>query len=524
MTHGEEFGRAMIKHSPLGISVRDANGRLLSVNQAWRDIWQIPLETGDEYMTTEKISRQFDDRGSYLGEWLPEVEKIYKSGGRLTIPELSLTRHPSGRDRWISQTFYALLDQEGTVDRVVILTNDITARKLAEKRLKTSKEFAENLLETANVLVVTLDPQADVTTFNRYAEELTGYTKAEVIGKNWFDLFIPQRDKETIPKVFEDALKNVPEVSPHENPIVTKGGEERQISWSNNILRDSSGTVSGVLSIGLDTTERKRAEEALAASQAQYEELFNTVQEGIGIVDENEIIRFANPAYAEMFEEDSVEQIIGRSLLDYIPRDQRDIVQEQTDFRKAAQASRYEIDIVTNEANRKTVHVSVSPRLDRDGKYIGAVGAVLDISDRKLTEEALRRKNVALREILEQISVDQEAIKQQIATNIDRAVMPAVARLRETANPAQQKLLDLLQQDLQEIASPFLDTLRHRYAKLTPRETELCRLIRAGMSSKEIAEMLNLSLGTVHKHREMIRRKLGLANEEINLATFLQSI
>lgn len=252
--------------------------------------------------------------------------------------------------------------------------------------------------------------------------------------------------------------------------------------------------------------------------------MFNSVQEGIGIVDENEIIRFANPAYAEIFEEDSVEKIIGRSLLDYVPQDQLGILQGQTDRRKGAETSRYEIDIVTKGATRKTILVSVSPRLDQDGKYIGAEGALLDISDRKQAEEALRHKNVALREVLDQIQADKERIKQQVADNLEEAVLPTLSRLTESASPAQQKLLDLLQEDLLEIASPFLNTLRHRYAKLTPRETELCRLIRGGMSSKEIAEMLNLSLGTVHKHREMIRRKLGLANEDINLATFLKSL
>ncbi|MCD4741545.1 MAG: PAS domain S-box protein [Desulfobacteraceae bacterium] len=143
--------------------------------------------------------------------------------------------------------------------------------ELQEKNIEltVTKEFAENLLETANMIVLTLDSSATIRTFNKYAEELSGYKKDDAIGKNWFDLFIPPQDKESIPKVFEKALRNMPEISQYENHIVLKSGMERLISWSNNILRDISGKIEGVLSIGVDITERKMAEDALRESESK---------------------------------------------------------------------------------------------------------------------------------------------------------------------------------------------------------------------------------------------------------------
>jgi len=82
----------------------------------------------------------------------------------------------------------------------------------------------------------------------------------------------------------------------------------------------------------------------------------------------------------------------------------------------------------------------------------------------------------------------------------------------------------MLEKDLQEIVSPFLDTLKSNYTKLSPRELEVCRLIKNGMTSKEIAEMLNLSLLTVYKYRELIRKKLSLVKDGTNLRTYLKSL
>lgn len=198
--------------------------------------------------------------------------------------------------RTVSAPLMALLVAYGLAFR-----EKVEALRLAEEKLKAAKEFSENLLETADMIVVTLNPEAGIITFNRYAEELTGYAKEEVIGKNWFDIFVPQRDRETISNVFKDVLKNLPEVSQYENPIVTKSGDERVISWSNNILRDTSGNINGVLSIGMDITKRKRAEEALRAERDNLHNMFESIEDGIYIVDQQYDIQYVNPVLIKDF-------------------------------------------------------------------------------------------------------------------------------------------------------------------------------------------------------------------------------
>ena len=143
------------------------------------------------------------------------------------------------------------------------IAHDISERKKAEEEMREAKEFAENLLETANSIVVTLDINANITSFNKYAEDLTGYQKTDVIGKNWIDIFVPLKDRESLPKVFIKALQSMSEVSRYENAILTKGGKEIVINWNNNVIRDENGNINGLLSIGMDVTERNMARDKL---------------------------------------------------------------------------------------------------------------------------------------------------------------------------------------------------------------------------------------------------------------------
>src|ERR1700681_3143399 len=138
--------------------------------------------------------------------------------------------------------------------------HDITECKRAERALRDAKEFSENLIQTANVIILGLDTDGNVTLLNNAGEEITGYTFAELKGKNW-SMLVP-RDR--FPHVWAEFDRLVGETAgkTFENPIVTKSGEERYISWRNSVVKDN-GKVVATISFGNDITERKMAEEAL---------------------------------------------------------------------------------------------------------------------------------------------------------------------------------------------------------------------------------------------------------------------
>lgn len=150
----------------------------------------------------------------------------------------------------------------------------------------------------------------------------------------------------------------------------------------------------------------------------------------------------------------------------------------------------------------------------------------LQLTSSKLEQEQqlLKDKNTTLREVLKQIEDEKRHIITQVQTNVDRVVAPILRMLGNKVGPDEQHYLTLLNNSLKDITSPFLSNLENRSRMLSPREGEICNMIRNGLSSKEIAAALDLSLHTVLKQRQRIRKKLGISNDQINLASFLQKI
>jgi len=279
--------------------------------------------------------------------------------------------------------------------RVKELEKEAVLRKQAKKALKTSKEFTENLLETANTLIIVLNSDAAVTTFNRYAEKLTGYKKAEVIGRNWFDLFIPERDKEAIPKVFKKALKKMPAVSQYENSIVLKNSEERLISWSNNVLRDSSGNINGVLSIGMDITASKHAEKTLRI----YEHIISTTNDNMSFLNRDYVYQAVSDAYLK-FHHKSRREIIGHCVVDLLGSDIfEQFVKERLDRCLAGEEIHYQHWFDFPGSGRRYMDVAYYPYTEEDGAISGVVVSSHDITRFKQMEDALAESEKRFRTV-----------------------------------------------------------------------------------------------------------------------------
>jgi PAS domain S-box-containing protein len=147
------------------------------------------------------------------------------------------------------------------------IIRDVSARQDIEELLRRERDLAERLIDTAPVLILVLDREGRIVRFNPHLEETTGYLLSEVHGRDWFEAFLPERDREAIRRVFELTIAGgVPHV--RSSPIVTRSGNERQIKWRARTIRDSAGQIIGVLSIGEDVTEQQQAERRLAAQFA----------------------------------------------------------------------------------------------------------------------------------------------------------------------------------------------------------------------------------------------------------------
>lgn len=168
---------------------------------------------------------------------------------------------------------------------------------------------------------------------------------------------------------------------------------------------------------------------------------------------------------------------------------------------------------------------AVAERLGAMAKRISAEHALRE-TNRKLSLEhkALEEANIALRAVLSQIEEEKDAIRRDIRANVENGLMPMIASLLTETPKADRRRIELIRDNLEEIAAPFIGRLHEEHRSLSPTEMAICKLIRSGLTSKEIAHMRRVSPGTVRRQRESIRRKLGLTGSPTNLASYLQGM
>jgi PAS domain S-box-containing protein len=149
------------------------------------------------------------------------------------------------------------------LDRELRDAEERRRRARAETALAHERDYSQLLVEGANALIIGLDTDGRISVFNRAAEAITGYRRAEVLGQDWFERLAP-RDR--YPDAWERFLRLRTTGWPYdtEHPIVTASGQERVIAWRNTVLRAGHAVV-GTIAFGIDITERRRAEAARAA-------------------------------------------------------------------------------------------------------------------------------------------------------------------------------------------------------------------------------------------------------------------
>ena len=199
-----------------------------------------------------------------------------------------------------NQQIQATEQQLRAINQQLIANNQ--QLQASEKNLTIEKEFSQKLLETANTILVVLDPNANITLFNKFAETITGYKKNEVLHKNWLDIFIPQKIKTEIPIIFSSILENQKQYSTNENAILCKDGSEKNILWQNTVLRNSDNNILGILSIGTDLTEQKATQQKLTQSEHQLQTLIDTMPDYVCFKDAEGRWLKINKASEEIFQ------------------------------------------------------------------------------------------------------------------------------------------------------------------------------------------------------------------------------
>ena len=290
----------------------------------------------------------------------------------------------------------------------------------SEQELRKEKIFSERIVETSNAIIVGLDIDHIIRIFNRGAEQITGYKKEEVIGKDWFKVFFSEDILDEMNKVWKEAWG----VQSHSylNPIIVKSGEEKVVSWQTTGMYDGDDVSNHLqISIGEDITERIKSEVELQKSEAKFKSYIENAPDGVFIANENGEYVEVNKAACS---------ITGYSQEELLSLSIPDIIQEE--YIEKAMANFQTLGIVGNVIDEfGFITKSGEKRFWRvDAVKLSEtrfLGFVKDITERKLADQAI----IELKEFNE--SIVRNLTEGIILENTDGII--------QFANPAMSRML-----------------------------------------------------------------------------------
>jgi PAS domain S-box-containing protein len=178
------------------------------------------------------------------------------------------------RIRHIESQGSVIRNTQGLVSQVVVVSRDVTERREAERALRESEQKYRELVMLANSIILRWSRDGRIAFLNEFGQRFFGYTAAEICGRHVVGTIVPAGGSsgQNLPSLIDEICTNPVAFEQSINENMRRNGEHVWIAWTNRVVRDGSGQVAEILSIGVDITARKRVEEELRAMQASLEE------------------------------------------------------------------------------------------------------------------------------------------------------------------------------------------------------------------------------------------------------------
>ncbi len=249
-------------------ALRDSDARMRALFAAMNDVIVIMDQGGTciESVSTGASRQYSPDRlvGRSAQElFAPDgaeaiITQVQRALAERVTTEAGLSQNIAGSQHWFEVRISPLTDE-----RVLLVAHDATARHDAQEAARVEASKAETYFNTSGVIMEVTDKDLRLVRLNQTGYDFFGYTPEEIVGKNWLDMRLPERERDRIKALIRSELEGgfLPRFT--ENPVVTRSGEERIVAWHDSLLRDADGQVTGLISSGVDVTDRVRLEHEL---------------------------------------------------------------------------------------------------------------------------------------------------------------------------------------------------------------------------------------------------------------------
>ncbi|MBW1997874.1 MAG: helix-turn-helix transcriptional regulator [Deltaproteobacteria bacterium] len=293
-----------------------------------------------------------------------------------------------------------------------------------------------------------------------------------------------------------------------------------------------------------DPLRRKETEKTLKLIDWFAHVVLNSLSAHIAILDEKGVIIQTNQAWKEFAQDNSIgirPSTIGENYLELCDAASGDSAEGAREVAAGIRG------VISGKREAFALDYSLETRQGKRWFYmrvtklsgyepVRVVVSHDDITALKRTEEQLRMRekelelqkqsleeaNTALKVLLKRREEDREELEEKVLKNVKEMVRVYISKLKETGlDPRQRQYVEIIESNLSDITSPFLHRLSTRYLSLTPKEIHVANLVKSGKTTKEIAQIMNISAGAIDFHRKNIRAKLGIKNKRANLQSYL---
>ncbi|MGD8229380.1 MAG: PAS domain S-box protein [Desulfobacteraceae bacterium] len=421
---------------------------------------------------------------------------------------------------------------EDLAKKVQALEAELSKRNGSESNLQASNEELISIFDSIDEPVYVADPETYEILYANWA--LKAQFGKNIRGKECYRVFQNSEapcDFCTNPLIFGENTGRT-HIWEFQNKVDKRWYRciDRAINWPDGRMVRYE--------MAIDIHERKQMEEALRESEELYRSLVESSQEVIAVVNSEGVFSFLNHRGTENLGGEP-EDFIGKTMHDLFPKEIAD--RQLSSIRSvigSGKGGTYEEKTHVRDEER-WYHTVITPLKGNKRNPDSALVIALDITERKQAENTLRERekelesqaanleevNAALKVLLKRRDEDEKELQEKVLFNVRELIEPCLEKLKDgELNNRQKAYLDLLESNLNEIVSPFSRNLYLRYYNLTPSEMQIAALVRHGKTTKQIANLLNLSARTIDTHRLRIRTKLGIRNKKSNLRSFLLSL
>ena len=256
----KEFLESILDSMEGGVLTMDKDARITFFNRSAEEITGYTRKDALNKDCREILKSEVREESCLLLEILETEKPIFNY-------EIVIT-NKSGNQIPVNITTAPLRDCNHEIIGAVENFRDLTKHKGLWGKLREERNKAQQYLNIAGVIIVAINEEGVVSLINKKGCQVLGYKEDEILGQNWFDLCVPERDQDERKSLFTQVMAGeIDEAEDYENPIVNKSGEERIIAWHNTTLRDEKENIIGTLSSGEDITVRKLTEEELIQSE-----------------------------------------------------------------------------------------------------------------------------------------------------------------------------------------------------------------------------------------------------------------